>query len=196
MTGNFPSGSPIPPAFGPVYPVPPKQSRAGVWLGAIACVLAAAALSVGVVSIVTAQHRPARIASPQIPKAVEQLFVPDADKKLCESISPLMREETDKTRIFTSTGGPDSPERLSAIPQYKIDMLNWADRIQPVLNRHSQPPRYLTRTLQNYVDGVLLYSENMYQDRGADPFDDDAYTSAVVFYGGPLGACWKVGVRW
>jgi hypothetical protein len=65
-----------------------------------------------------------------------------------------------------------------------------------LINDHSEPPRYLTRTLQSYVDGILLYSENMYAERGPDSFDNDAYISAVVFYGGPLGACWRVGVRW
>ena len=58
MTGNFPVGGPIPPSYGPVYPPPPKPSRAGVWLGSIACVLAAAALVVGVVALVTAQREP------------------------------------------------------------------------------------------------------------------------------------------
>ena len=58
------------------------------------------------------------------------------------------------------------------------------------------PPRYLTRTLQEYIDGMLLYSENMYNDRGSDPFDNTTYESAIVAYGGPLGTCFKVGVRW
>ncbi len=61
---------------------------------------------------------------------------------------------------------------------------------------HSEPPRYLTRTLQDYVDGVLLYSENLYNDRGPDPFDNDAYDSAIVYVGGPLAACYKLGVGW
>ena len=65
-----------------------------------------------------------------------------------------------------------------------------------VLNEHADPPRYLTRTLQQYIDGMLLYSENIYADRGPDPFDKRTYDSAVVAYGGPLATCYKVGVRW
>ncbi len=79
---------------------------------------------------------------------------------------------------------------------FKADTLDWAGRIQEVLNAHATPPRYLTRTLQQYIDGMLLYSENMYKVRGPDRFDNDAYNSSVVYYGGPLGACYKVGVRW
>ncbi len=55
------------------------------------------------------------------------------------------------------------------------------------LNEHAEPPRYLTRTLQQYIDGMLLYSENMYPERGTDPFDNTTYDSAIVAYGGPLG---------
>jgi hypothetical protein len=197
MTGNFPSGSPIPPAFGPVYPVPPKQSRAGVWLGAIACVLAAAALAVGIVALFTAHHvsLPVR-QSGEPPVVAEGLFVRDADRPLCQAIAPLMREASDRTNAFLRTGVPDSPARLDAIAKFKAETLEWAGRIQQVLNDHAAPPRYLTRTLQRYIDGMLLYSENMYKDRGPDPFDNTTYDSAVVALGGPLGTCYKVGVRW
>lgn len=45
---------------------------------------------------------------------------------------------------------------------------------------------YLTHTLQQYIDGVLLYSENLYEVRGLDAFDKVTYDSAVVALGGPL----------
>ena len=78
-----------------------------------------------------------------------------------------MREESDRTnRLLERPGAPDSPERLRAIPNFKAETLEWANRIQTLLNEHAEPPRYLTRTLQRYIDGLLLYSENMYTDRG------------------------------
>lgn len=107
-----------------------------------------------------------------------------------------MREQSDRTRNFQNKGDAASPERLGAIPQYKAETLDWANRIQPLVNEHAQPPRYLTRTLQRYIDGMLLYSENMYPERGPDSFDDATYESAIVDYGGPLGTCFKVGIRW
>src|SRR5689334_9565762 len=71
MTGNFPGGGPFPPAFGPGYPVsqPPKPSRAGVWLGAIACVLATAALVVGVMALVTVRREHAPAEKQEVPQA-------------------------------------------------------------------------------------------------------------------------------
>lgn len=126
----------------------------------------------------------------------EQLFVDDADKPLCKAVVSLMREEIDRTNAFLDAGGPDSPERSAAIPKYKSETAAWAGQIQPILNEHADPPRYLTRTLQQYIDGVLLYSENLYEDRGADAFDKVTYDSAVVALGGPLATCYKVGVRW
>lgn len=199
MTGNFPVGGPVSPGFGPSYPpVPtPKPSRAGVWLGSIACVLAATALVVGVIALVTAQQEPAPQLMPGKPRLVSQeLMDPAADEALCEAIGPLMREQADRSKDLSNTGTPDSSERSAAIPKFKADSLAWADKLQPLINSHSEPPRYLTRTLQDYLDGVLLYSENLYADRGPDSYDDDAYISAGVFYGGPLAACYKLGVRW
>jgi hypothetical protein len=126
---------------------------------------------------------------------VEELFVDSADRPLCEAIGSLMREESDWTNAFLDKGA-DSPERSAAVPKYKVESVKWAERIQTLLNQHADPPRYLTRTLQQYIDGVLLYSENLYEDRGTDPFDKVTYDSAVVALGGPLATCYKVGVRW
>lgn len=92
---------------------------------------------------------------------VEELFVDEADRPLCEAIGSLMREESDRTNAFLDKGA-DSPERSAAIPKYKAQSAKWAERIPTLLNQHADPPRYLTRTLQQYIDGVLLYSENLY----------------------------------
>ncbi len=107
-----------------------------------------------------------------------------------------MRAETERANAFLATGEPDSPERKSAIPKFKNETLDWANQLQSILNEHAEPPRYLTRTLQHYIDGMLLYSEGMYPDRAPDAYDNDAYDSAAIAYGGPLATCYKVGVRW
>jgi hypothetical protein len=159
---------------------------------ALAVLLGIAALILSIIGLTRSPESPP-LATPEV--APQELFVDDADKPLCEAIGPLMREESDRTNAFLNKGG-DTPERLAAIPQYKSATADWADRIQPVLNQHADPPRYLTRTLQQYIDAVLLYSENLYADRGPDPFDKSTYDSAVVALGGPLATCYKVGVRW
>jgi len=161
---------------------------------ALAVVLAIAALVLAIVALV---RGPVEAPTSDAPQAQEQrVFVADADKPLCEAIAPLMREESDRTNSFLDKGSADSPERLAAIPDYKAATAEWAERIQNVLNEHAEPPRYLTRTLQQYIDGMLLYSENLYKERGPDAFDKTTYDSAIVALGGPLGACYKVGVRW
>ncbi|RDH75739.1 hypothetical protein DVS77_25030 [Mycolicibacterium moriokaense] len=161
---------------------------------ALAVLLGVAAL---VLSIIGLTSRPEPTPPPATSKAEPQeLFVDDADKALCEAIAPLMREASDRTNAFLRTGAPESPERLDAIAKFKVETLDWADRIQKILNEHADPPRYLTRTLQQYIDGLLLYSENMYKERGPDPFDNTTYDSAIVALGGPLGTCYKVGIKW
>lgn len=200
--GSGPPHGPIGPGAAP-QPLPgvdpntgDARHRTGLLASGVvlAVLLAVAAL---VLAIVTAVRGPEPSPPTPVPQAEEQLlFVDDADKALCEVIGPLMREQSDRTRDFMHIGDAASPERLGAIPQYKADTLAWAKRIQPLLNQHADPPRYLTRTLQRYIDGMLLYGENMYRERGPDSFDDTTYESAIVAYGGPLGTCFKVGIRW
>jgi hypothetical protein len=163
---------------------------AGVALGVL---LGVAALALSIITAVRGPKAP----PPDTPQTEQhEIFVDDADKALCEDIGPLMREETTRTTAYIQSGDPDSPARMAAIPKFKADTLDWANRIQPLLNDHTDPPRYLTRTLQQYIDGMLLYTENLHGDRAPDAFDNTTYESAVVALGGPLATCYKVGAGW
>jgi len=82
------------------------------------------------------------------------------------------------------------------MPAYKIGVQEWAGRVQEVLVAHSSPDRYLTRTLQRYVDDKLLYAQNIYPNRPADPFDEATWNAGVVDYGGALGRCNQLGIHW
>ena len=182
-----------PPNYGPG--APPQKKRGGLLTGGVALplLLGVVALIVSIIGVTRGHTMP----PPSTPQAKQQeLFVDDADKALCKAIGPLMKRSNDITNAFIAKGDPDSPERRAAIPQFKADTLDLTTQLQAILNAHADPPRYLTRTLQNYVDGLLLYSENMYPDRGADPFDKATYDASVVAYGGPLATCYKLGVRW
>jgi hypothetical protein len=212
MTGSSPYppgfGAP-PPGSGPPQPhayvqqpanygssKPPKGARAGLLASGVvlAVLMGVAAL---VLSIIGLTRNPEPPPPPPAPQAeTEELFVDDADKPLCVAIGPLMREETDRGKAFLNSGDPDSPERKTAIPKFKAETLDWASRIQDLLNDHARPPRYLTRTLQQYIDGMLLYSENLRDDRASDPYDNKAYEAAIVAVGGPLATCYKVGAGW
>jgi len=143
------------------------------------------------------QRQPEPTPQPLTPAVqTEELFVPDADKALCEAIAPMMKESDRRNRLLTDAGSPGSPERSAVIPEYKKRTLDWAARMQKLLNEHADPPRFLTRTLQAYVDGSLLYSENIYPNREPNKFDGAVWDSAAVDYGGPLSTCYKLGVTW
>src|SRR5581483_7852324 len=90
---------------------------------------------------------------------------------------------------------PGSPEEAAAMPDYKAFIENWAKQIQQILNQHLEPPRYLTRTLQAYIDDNLLYAE-LVQPGRVDPYDRPTWTQGAIDYGGPLGTCSKLGVNW
>lgn len=182
-----------PPNYGPG--APPQKKRGGLLTGgvALALLLGVVALIVSIIGVTRGHTTP----PPSTPQAKQQeLFADDADKALCEAIAPLMKESDGKNRALTDSGSPGSPERSAAIPEFKRHTLDWAARMQRVINEHSQPSRYLTRTLQAYVDGSLLYSENIYPDKQPDKFDGAVWDSAAVAYGGPLATCYKLGITW
>jgi hypothetical protein len=160
----------------------------------LAILLGVAAL---VLSLVGLTRTPVPQPTREMPEAgSQQLFVDDADTALCEAIAPLMKESDEKNRILTNAGPPGSPERSAVIPEFKKHTLDWAARMQRLLDEHAEPPRYLTRTLQQYLDSSLLYSENIYPDRPPDSYDSAVWDSAAVAYGGPLGTCYKLGIKW
>src|SRR5689334_15794573 len=116
MTGNtpYPSGfGAPPPATGPPQPGGPGYSHqppgqfpsakplARSWTGLLAGAVAVAVLlgvAALVLSIIALTRGAERQPLPTPPKAEPQeLFVDDADKSLCEAISPLMREASDRT---------------------------------------------------------------------------------------------------
>lgn len=105
-----------------------------------------------------------------------------------------MKENEDRGGEFTALEAGSS-EQGAAIPGYRSFVEDWARRIQDVLNSHSEPQRYLTRTLQRFIDDKLLYVE-MVQPGKVDKFDAPTWQQAAIDYGGPLGVCRGVGVTW
>ena len=124
------------------------------------------------------------------------VFDDDADRALCEAIPDLMRERDEADQALQALPPAQTPDRDAAIPGYKAAVQDWANRIQKVLATHADPDRYLTRTLQRYIDDKLLYAQNIYLGKPADPFDEDTWNVGVVDYGGALGRCQQLGIRW
>jgi hypothetical protein len=174
----------------------PKRAKNGLLASGVvlAVLLGITALVLSIIGMARGSEPPPPPVTPQADN--QELFVDDADKALCEVIAPLMKESDEKNRVLTDAGPPGSPERSAVIPEFKKHTLDWASRMQKLIDDHADPPRYLTRTLQTYVDGSLLYSENIYPDRPPDSYDSAVWDSAAVAYGGPLGTCYRLGVKW
>ncbi len=190
-----PAGSTVSPApvpTGPPYGPPPRRpSRVGTILGAIAVLLAGSALGV---SLVRKPAIPTPQSAPPTSSAVpaQEVFVNDADRALCEAIAPLMKESDERARAFSAFPN-NSPEQKAALPDYRTFTQDWSKRLQVILNSHAQPPRYLTRTLQRFIDDTLLYT-------GVDAVGDEigvlTWKMSLIDYGGPLARCSSLGISW
>jgi len=158
---------------------------------AVAIVLAAAALIVALVR------------QPDDPVAVKQSSAPAtpagdtsaADKALCEEVGPLLREVVDIGKRFVALGVSGTSPRDDAIPNFRNEMEDWVKRIQPIIDKNSYPPRFLTRTLQMEVDFKHLYAANIRPGPELEA-DSQAWNIAAISYGGPWEVCHSLGVSW
>ena len=176
------------------YGSPPRRNRRGV-LGAVGVVLAlVVAVAALVVAIVAVTREPPPAPAPAATPA-QQGPTTDADRKLCEAIAPLMKENDDRSNAFLGTGEPGSPEQDAALPKFVTDTQDWARRTQQVLDANAVPPRLLTRTLQRYVDDMQLFVASVRPGPGTK-YDEAAWTDSIVAYGGPLATCQALGVQW
>ncbi|MBY0288466.1 MAG: hypothetical protein K2X52_15160 [Mycobacteriaceae bacterium] len=204
--------APAPPGAAPGWsgqqhypPPPPPPVRVGrrrgpvaLWiLAGVAAIASIAALVLSVIAVVgkPSDARPAPSTSAAPASAAPILFDDDADRPLCEALPDLMRERNEADRVYQALP-VGSAERSSAMPAYKSDVQVWAGQVQDVLAEHATPDRYLTRTLQRYIDDMLLYAQNIYPNRPADQFDEETWNAGVVDYGGALGRCNQLGIRW
>jgi hypothetical protein len=118
-----------------------------------------------------------------------------ADDALCQAIAPLIKESIQDGKDFVNLGFSGTPERDGGIPAYKDKVDAWAARIQPVLDQHATPPRYLTRMTQMFIDFTQSYAESIRPGPATD-FDNTAWNDRVVALGGPYEVCKKHGVTW
>ncbi|ORA29864.1 hypothetical protein BST20_27825 [Mycobacterium branderi] len=187
-----------PPLYGadPRYP-PGRRPIHGV-LTAVAILMATAALVVAVISLVTKHEPDAAPGKPSTsvsPTSSAATNTEAADRALCEAISPLMKESIDIGKSFVNLGHSGTPERDAGVPGFQAAVENWAGRIQPVADAHADPPRFLTRTLQRYIDDFRLYAANFRPGPATDA-DNAAWNDGTVALGGPMAVCGQLGVRW
>ena len=157
----------------------------------VAIVLAAAALIVSLVRqpddsvVATSSSAPATLTSD----------TSAADKALCEKVGPLLREALDNGRRFVALGDPGTPGRDAGITAYRDEVEGWARRIQDVMDADATPQRFLTRTLQSFVDFNRLYAGNI-RPGPEKPTDAEAWDAGTIALGGPWETCHALGVTW
>lgn len=159
----------------------------------VSILLAAAALIVAIVALT--REPPTPTAAPAPAPTSQQGPTTDADRKLCEAIAPLMKENDDRSNAFLGTGDPGSPEQDAALPKFVTDTQDWARRTQQALDANANPPRLLSRTLQRYIDDMQLFVASVRPGPGTK-YDEAAWTDSIVAYGGPLATCQALGVQW
>lgn len=177
---------------------PAGGGRRGVLLGVgvvIAILLAAAALVVAVTGVGGQPVAPPTNDASRSSTPTSQGDTAGADRDLCNDVAPLLRESADDGKSFVNLGENGTPERDAGIAHYRATVEDWVSRIQPVLDAHANPPRYLTRMLQQLVDFTRSYAENIRPGPATD-FDVAAWNNRVVAYGGPFQVCHKLGVNW
>jgi thioesterase domain-containing protein len=159
---------------------------------ALAVVLAAAALAVAVIGLV---REPAQPATSSSNTSTANTNTEAADRSLCQAIAPMMKEAIDTKRAFVDLGHTGAPQRDQGIPQFQAATGDWVDRAQKVLDQHANPPRYLTRMLQRYIDDSREYAASIRPGPESDG-DAAAWNDSLVALGGPMEMCPTFGVRW
>ncbi len=188
------------PPTGPTSPVAhpastaAKGSKLATAAAMTALLVATVALVVAIVAVNRANSPQANSASPPTTSA-PTTDTADADRTLCTTAGPLLRERADIGKAFVNTGESGSPERDSAIPKFRERVESWASRIQPILDTNRSADSFLGRTLQRMVDDTLLYAESIRPGTATD-YDKLAWNDSVVAYGGPFFKCHQLGVTW
>jgi hypothetical protein len=119
----------------------------------------------------------------------------EADRALCQAIVPLIKESLQDGKDFVNLGYSGTPERDGGIPAFKDKVDAWVGRIQPILDQHASPPRYLTRMAQMFVDFTQSYAESVRPGPEKDE-DKTNWEMRTVALGGPYEVCKKFGADW
>lgn len=191
---NF--GSPPPQAAWPPSPV--GNSRGRRFLGPLGICLA---LLISIAALVVSLLRDGGSSVHTIETQIAvpeptQLFVDGPDRELCEAMGPLMNEHLAARKAFLASGQQNSPERKAAIPEFVEETYEWARRAQETLDQHNEPPRFLPRNYQRFIDDSIMYAEQLSPDRDSSIFENQLYDFGTIDLAGLIGRCSEVDVLW
>lgn len=165
---------------------------------AVAILLAASALVVGIVDLVRPAPLAARAVSP--PTAAAPTSVPAGDttaasRALCTAIAPLMTEDDRVSKTLSSLAPAGTPAWNAAVPKFISDTKDWVGRIQPVIDSHPNADPYFRRSLQRFVDDQRALAADL-GEGSWQPYDQTIWNDGLGAYNGPLTTCWDLGVKW
>jgi hypothetical protein len=197
---QVPQGQPTPPQGPPPQQFQPPSAPRRSPLLAIGVVLA---IALGVAALVVSLVKgggattpsSAPTTSPTVTATSSAGDTTEADRALCQAIAPLIKESLQDGKDFVNLGHTDTPERDAGIPGYKAKVDAWVDRIQPILDQHSNPPRYLTRMTQQFIDDTRSYADNVRPGEEQE-VDRASWYGRLSAFGAAFEICPKFGVTW
>jgi hypothetical protein len=187
---------PQPPAFG-MSNQSAGGGRRGVFVGVgvvVAILLAAAALVIALVGLGKQADGTPPVASSTSATQSPTADTAAKDRALCEAIAPLIKESSAEKNAFVALGRTGTPERDAGIPDFVAQTKDWVTRAQQALDKHADPPRFMTRSLQRYVDDMRIYAANIRPGSATDT-DTATWTDSLVALGGPFEVCDAAGVQ-
>jgi hypothetical protein len=196
-----PPGSYMPPGgYGQAPPPAQRPRKRGLLITAGLVTLILLATAALVVSIIAINRPTSGPSANRTPPAASHSTAGStdttaADRKLCEAVGPLLRESNETGKAFVNLGRSGTPPRDAGIPDYTASVLDWAKRIQPILDGQADADPFLRRTLQRMVDDIRIYASSIRPGPETDA-DAAAWNDATVAYGGPFDVCHRLGVEW
>lgn len=175
---------------------PPARRNKGLMVAVAAAILAIGALVVGVIDLARPAPTSSRSApAPTSPTPAPPQNTTEADRALCQAISPLMADIDRISNTYMGLGPGGSPQRDSALPKFISDIQDWGKRIQPVLDSHPNVDPYFERSLQRFIDDRKLLAADL-EPGPTKAYDEAIWSDSMAAMGGPLSTCYDVGVQW
>lgn len=164
----------------------------------ITAVLAAVALVVAIIALTQSDMA----ANSKLPASPSPSTTPSSstdytagNRALCTAIAPLMTENNQAAKAFSSLGPAGSPERDAGKDKFISVTKDWVGRIQPVIDSHLNVDPYFHRSLQRFVDDQRFLIADL--EAGPwQPYDQTIWNDSLAADSGPLSICWDLGVKW
>jgi len=104
-----------------------------------------------------------------------------------------MKESSARKNALTDAGPDGSSERDAGLQDFSNKTQDWVRRVQKVLDDHAEPSRFLTRTLQRYIDDMRMLASNL-RPGPISPSNEAGWRDSVFALAGPFEVCGELGI--